>query len=150
MICSTWNIPRIIVCQVATSPPSMVERSGCLAHRMWGVSLNVIDIDAAISAGLKSHKCDTGVFAAVQNMSSALFADASYRPVSHSIIGRFAPPTTVTPRLLSASGSVARTIVASGNMGLSALTFAASRADCSIASISALHPAWSKGHTTMG
>lgn len=62
-------------------------------------------------------------------------------PSSHSIIGLFAPPTTVTPRLLSASGSVALTIVASGSMGLSAFTLAASRADCSIASISALHPA---------
>lgn len=59
----------------------------------------------------------------------------------HSISGFLALPTIVTPRQCSAFGSLTRTMVLSGSIGLSALTCAASLADCSMASISSLQPA---------
>lgn len=60
---------------------------------------------------------------------------------SHSINGFLTDPTRATPMQLMAFGSEARTIVASGNIGFSALTCEASLAACSMASISALHMA---------
>lgn len=57
---------------------------------------------------------------------------------AHSINGFLCFPTIVTPRQCKAFASPARMIVASGSIGFSALTCAASLAACSIASISAL------------
>jgi hypothetical protein len=56
----------------------------------------------------------------------------------HSIRGFLCLPTIVTPRQCRAFASPARMMVASGSMGFSALTYAASLAACSMASISAL------------
>ena len=64
--------------------------------------------------------------------------------------GFFMFPTTAIPKQLNAFASLDRIIVASGSIGLSAFTCAASLAACSIASISALQPAWSSGQTTIG
>ncbi len=58
-------------------------------------------------------------------------------------------PTIVMPSACSALESCTRTIVGAGSIGLSGLTFAASLAACSIASISSLQPTWSRGQTTM-
>ena len=68
----------------------------------------------------------------------------------HSIRGFLWPPTIAIPNAASPFGSLCRTIVARGSIGLSGETWAASLAACSIASISSLQPAWSKGHTTIG
>lgn len=56
----------------------------------------------------------------------------------HSIKGFLCLPTIATPRQCRAFASPARMIVASGSIGFSALTWAASLAACSMASISAL------------
>ena len=70
--------------------------------------------------------------------------------LTQSISGFFWLPTMATPRCRRAWGSEGRTIEGRGSMGLSGFTCTASRAACSIASISSLHPAWSKGQTTIG
>lgn len=60
------------------------------------------------------------------------------------------PPIMHIPNARSPAGSFALMIVAAGSMGLSGDICAASFAACSIASISALQPTWSKGQTTIG
>lgn len=67
----------------------------------------------------------------------------------HSMSGFLVDPTIVIPRACRALKSLTRTIVGAGNMGLSGLTFEASFAACSMASISSLQPAWSRGQTTI-
>jgi hypothetical protein len=62
----------------------------------------------------------------------------------------FSVPTIANPSALWPRVSCARIMTLAGNIGLSGLTWAASFAACSIASISSLQPAWSKGHTTIG
>jgi hypothetical protein len=69
---------------------------------------------------------------------------------SHSINGFLCPPIMHIPSALSPAGSPALIMAAAGNMGLSGEMCAASFAACSMASISSLHCAWSKGQTTMG
>lgn len=69
---------------------------------------------------------------------------------AHSIYGFRTPPTMPIPSARKPSGSFALITLTGGNRGLSALTCAASLAACSMASISSLQAAWSKGHTTMG
>ena len=69
---------------------------------------------------------------------------------AHSMYGFRTPPTMPIPSARKPSGSWALITLTGGSKGLSALTCAASLAACSMASISSLHAAWSKGHTTMG
>jgi hypothetical protein len=69
---------------------------------------------------------------------------------AHTISGFLVCPTIVKPSTCIAFGSFTRTINGAGSIGLSGLIWAASLAACSIASISSLQPAWSKGQTTMG
>lgn len=67
----------------------------------------------------------------------------------HSISGFLKLPTIVIPSGCSALSSFGRTIVGAGSIGLSGVTFAALLAACSMASISSVHPKWSRGHTTI-
>jgi len=69
---------------------------------------------------------------------------------THSMYGFRTPPTMPIPSARKPSGSFALITLTGGSKGLSALTCAASLAACSMASISSLQAAWSKGHTTMG
>jgi hypothetical protein len=68
----------------------------------------------------------------------------------HSMYGFRTPPTMPIPSARKPAGSFALITLTGGSRGLSALTCAASLAACSMASISSLQAAWSKGHTTMG
>ncbi len=54
------------------------------------------------------------------------------------------------PSVCKALWSFTRTIVGAGSIGFSALTSEASEAACSMAAISSLQPALSRGHTTIG
>lgn len=78
------------------------------------------------------------------------YCEGLNRLPSQSISGFFWLPTIAAPKWLRALWSFGRTIAGRGSMGLSGLTWAASRAACSIASISSLQPAWSRGQTTIG
>jgi hypothetical protein len=68
----------------------------------------------------------------------------------HSMYGFRTPPTIPIPSARKPAGSFALITLTGGSRGLSALTCAASLAACSMASISSLQAAWSKGHTTIG
>lgn len=68
----------------------------------------------------------------------------------HSMNSLFESPTSPTPRARKPLGSPGRNIDLAGSIGFSGLMLEASLAACSIASISSLHPAWSKGQTTIG